>query len=230
MSLHIELGIAETLMRAYHFLPEQWGLAAIGDRRLKVATINDLNDPFEFFAAQQVCTEDKEVYGQLKSDLAETIGLVCFSRSWSNPVQWGQYAEKHTGLCLGFDILDELAKPITYVSKRLSFDPELISPTGADGTQGYKLLTTKFRHWRYEDEVRLVVHLKHVISHGKLYFMNFCPALVLREVVVGVRSALTEDQVRKKLSTADREITITQARLSSRTFKVLARRSSAGDA
>ena len=227
---HLYSTIAKPPMRAYHFLPEKWGIAAIRHRRLKVATINELNDPFEFLAAQQVSIEDKHVYEQLKSDLAATIGLVCFSRGWSNPVQWGQYAEKHSGLCLGFDILDEWAKPITYVSKRLNFDPEPIPAPSADGTEGYKLLTTKFRHWRYEDEVRLVLRLQHVTSHGKLYFMQFCPALILREVVVGARSALTEDQLRKKLRTADQEVTITQARLSTRTFKVLARRGSASDA
>ena len=211
-------------MRVYHFLPERWGLAAIRRRRLKVATINELNDPFELLAAQQISPEDKQVYEQVKKDLSETIGLICFSRAWSNPVQWGQYAEKHAGLCLGFDILDEWAKPITYVSKRFRASPEASAPTNADETEGFKLLTTKFRHWLYENEVRLVVPLPQLTLDRKLYFFPFCPALLLREVVIGVRSELTQEQVRAKLRAADRDITITQTRLASRTFKVLARR------
>ena len=211
-------------MRAYHFLPERWGLAALRNRRIKLARIAELNDPFELLAVQQTSREDEQLYEQLKAEMTELISLACFSRGWSNPVQWGQYADKHAGLCLGFDVLDEWAKPVTYVPRRFPFDPESYSPKDPTDTHGYKLLTTKFRHWQYEDEVRLVIRLEHAEMDGAFYFLPFCPALILREVIIGVRSTLTPDDVQGKLRVADRGVTITQARLASRSFKVLKRR------
>jgi hypothetical protein len=35
-------------MRLYHFLNAEYGLLNIRHRRLKIARINELNDPFEF--------------------------------------------------------------------------------------------------------------------------------------------------------------------------------------
>lgn len=35
-------------MRLYHFTSQKFGLLALKDRRLKIARINELNDPFEF--------------------------------------------------------------------------------------------------------------------------------------------------------------------------------------
>lgn len=36
-------------MRVYHFLSARWGLDDLGKKRLKIATFDDLNDPFELF-------------------------------------------------------------------------------------------------------------------------------------------------------------------------------------
>lgn len=36
-------------MRVYHFVNAEFGLDDIRRRRLKIATLNDLNDPFELF-------------------------------------------------------------------------------------------------------------------------------------------------------------------------------------
>ena len=69
-----------------------------------------------------------------------------------------------------------------------------------------------------------VIRLEHAEMDGALYFLPFCPSLILREVIIGVRSTLTPDDVRAKLRVIDRGITITQARLASRSFKVLKRR------
>ena len=34
-------------MRGYHLLPKKWALSDLKHRRLKVATFDDINDPFE---------------------------------------------------------------------------------------------------------------------------------------------------------------------------------------
>lgn len=38
-------------MIVYHFISSEFALKALRDRRLKISRINELNDPFEFCAA-----------------------------------------------------------------------------------------------------------------------------------------------------------------------------------
>jgi len=41
-----------------------------------------------------------------KERLIGKLGLLCFSRNWHNPVLWSHYADKHRGICPGFDADD----------------------------------------------------------------------------------------------------------------------------
>jgi hypothetical protein len=50
--------------------------------------------------------------------------MLCFSRDWHNPVQWSHYADKHRGICLGFDVPDSLLVPVQYTKEppKLNWD------------------------------------------------------------------------------------------------------------
>ena len=72
-------------MRAYHFMNEHWALSAIRSSRLKLARLDDMNDPFELLAIELPKRRDREAFNALKTEMNDTIGLLCFSRSWSNP-------------------------------------------------------------------------------------------------------------------------------------------------
>ena len=61
-------------------------------------------------------------FAAMKTQLNETKGLICFSRTWSNPLLWGHYAEKHTGIALGFDVPDQLLSQVLYTSQRVRID------------------------------------------------------------------------------------------------------------
>ena len=139
-------------MRAYHFLPEKWGLESLKLGRLKLALFEDMNDPFELLGAMVLGANDHVLYSQLKAEIHSIIGVFCFSRKWHNPVLWSHYAEKHRGLCLGFDIPEDWVQEVKYRRTRLRSEPENFQPCNDKDTFGYKLLTTKFRHWEYEDE------------------------------------------------------------------------------
>ena len=91
-------------MRVYHFTNAPYGLDNLQRKRLKIATIEQLNDPFEVLgvALQDAAIRDR--YKKLKQGLADYMGLLCFSANWSNPVQWSHYADHHRGICLGFDV------------------------------------------------------------------------------------------------------------------------------
>jgi len=160
-------------MRLYHFVNRKYGLEDIRRRRLKVATINELNDPFEFFGMATTHPGLANAFAQVKAGLAKNRGLLCFSTNWRNPVQWSHYADCHRGLCLGFEVTVE-SVPVTYTSRRLNPDVEVLRAYGpAALAHMLKLLTVKFSHWRYEDEHRLFVDLKTRDKKTGLYFFDF---------------------------------------------------------
>lgn len=69
---------------------------------------------------------------------------------------------RHRGLALGFDVADEILKPVSYVEQR----PTL---TTIDPTVAKWLLFTKFADWRYEQETRVFTTLQERDPSG-LYF------------------------------------------------------------
>ena len=116
----------------------------------------------------------------LKDDFHRTKGLLCFSKRWENPVLWSHYASKHRGIALGFDLKDEVAIPIEYSASRLP-----VIYNNGDPSQGLSeqfagnLVHTKYEHWRYEDEVRMVMTLDETTEEGGSYFYPFSSDLVL---------------------------------------------------
>ena len=107
-------------MRVYHFVNKKFGLDDLRKNRLKIARIVELNDPFEFAALDLSDGEFRQAMGSMKQSMSGDFGILCFSKSWRNPVQWAHYADKHTGLCLGFDVPDELLMQVKYRKRRLS--------------------------------------------------------------------------------------------------------------
>lgn len=205
-------------MRAYHLTTENWALESMRHRRLKLAMLEDMNDPFELLGIELKTPEDRAFFQEgLKLTMNRTIGILCFSLKWSNPVLWSHYADKHRGLCLGFDIPDQFAKKVTYLGRRLKAEIENASISDA----GYKLITTKYKHWQYENEVRLIFPLTHVQREGLNYFVSYCDLLTLREIVVGVRSKITDQDLLASLSPEDADVSIIRARLAPRSYQVL---------
>src|SRR5260370_36609373 len=80
--------------------------------------------------------------------MAQKYGMLCFCMHWRNPVLWSHYADRHRGICLGFDVPSDSIKGVQYVVTR----PPLRFPLTEATTQ--KLLFTKYRDWRYEEEWR----------------------------------------------------------------------------
>lgn len=108
-------------MRAYHFLKHGYGLEAVRRRRLKIARISALNDPFEFMSFSLRRRGDRQLFEHWRDGMDKDHGLLCFSSRSTNPVQWSHYAENHTGVCLGFDIPDELIMEVKTYKARLAF-------------------------------------------------------------------------------------------------------------
>jgi hypothetical protein len=214
-----------TARRVYHFVDREFGLADLRQRRLKIATIEDLNDPFELRGMALTDPQKRWAIGEWRRDLSARIGMLCFSTSWRNPVQWSHYAKKHTGLCLGFDVPDNFLIPVQYQSK---LHPDLVTAALGKSEEGesavLKLLGTKYSHWRYEREVRMFLDLKSEIRESDLYFHAFEDGISLKEVIVGSQSTVSRADLKEALSDQYSGITAIKARLAFRSFNVVRQR------
>ena len=109
-------------MRLYHFINKKYGRDSLRLNRLKIAHIDQLNDPFEFLGVELSNSENRELFYHLKQAYSKEFGILCFSASYHNPVLWAHYADSHKGLCLGFDVQSEYCRKVHYSETRLSID------------------------------------------------------------------------------------------------------------
>jgi hypothetical protein len=184
-------------VRVYHFVDQKFGLCDIRRRRLKVSTLDNLNDPFELIGLVLKDETLRSVYLPTIRELAKTTGILCFSRRRDNPVQWAHYADRHRGICLGFDVPDRSVSSVMYRPSRTKLSLEFMAQGGEDREQAMRnILITKYSQWRYEDESRAFVHLADASPDGGLYFWNFNEDMTLREVLVGCNSNLGRAELR----------------------------------
>lgn len=206
-------------MRAFHLLPAKWGLTAIRNKRIKIARFNDLNDPFELFGANLRDKAARVAFRRWKSQISELYGLLCFSKSWGSPLLWSHYAQKHNGICLGFDLPDEKVVTVTYQATRIEFNEADLTVESIES-----FLSTKYSEWNYEKEVRIVTELAEVYQIDKNYYADFNEDLVLREVVVGALCEISRDEVATEVCGAGLDFSgvgLSKARLAFKSFAVV---------
>lgn len=209
-------------MRLYHFIDERFGLDDLRKKWLKVARIDELNDPFEFASVNFQNEAVRRAFGKMKSEMSAKRGLLCFSTKWSNPVQWSHYSDRHRGICLGFEVASSSVGAVAYSRKRLVVQLEhLQRPSELSEEYVRKLLFTKYSHWRYENEYRAFVALEDVDLATGLYFVEFSDDLKLKEVIVGARSTVTRSQLQEALGPLAIDVTSHKARLAFGTFSVV---------
>lgn len=194
-------------------------------KRLRVSRLDQLNDPFEFLAADLLDPRDRQALTHFKAELAGTKGMTCFSRSWSNPLLWGHYAEKHTGMALGFDIPDDFLLCVQYSDERprVILDPETREIINK-GQAVDQLIRTKFSDWQYEDEYRMFVDLDPATQEAGNHFVDFSSELVLREVVLGLKCELPIQRIRQLLKDESPPVKVLKAGMALRKFKVIENR------
>jgi Protein of unknown function (DUF2971) len=205
-------------MRLFHFLNTDFALKDIRERRLKISRIDELNDPFEFLGVDTSNREYRDALNKTKSEISKNKGLLCFSKNWNNPVLWGHYADKHRGICLGFDMPDDLPRQVSYVNSRFNW------PTEIDQSFMTQLLFTKFSHWSYEDEYRVYVKLED--RDGDFYYFDFCEELVLKQVIVGPSSSASRSDVQTALGDLSPNIEVFKARAAFKSFSVVKNKNS----
>jgi hypothetical protein len=201
------------MQRAYHFVSLSHGLDDLRQRHLKIAQLDDLNDPFELWAIAQPDRRLRQAFRATKQEMAQKFGLLCFSLDWHNPLLWSHYADRHRGLALGFDVDEQILKPVSYTKNR----PVLKK---IDIEVANELLFTKYVDWNYEREARIYTSLEDRDPETRLYFGNFGEQLVLREVIAGPLCAVTKQELRDATGSTTK-VRFTRARLAFRTFRVV---------
>jgi len=199
-------------MRVYHFLSAMWALDDIRKKRIKISVIDQLNDPFELWCVEQRDKRLRQALRGFKAEMVERFGMICFSKHWHNPLLWSHYADKHRGICLGFDVDDRGLKPVAYANER----PSLRVPPTMESIN--ELLFTKFRDWSYEEELRNWFRLDE--REGEHYFYPFDTLVRLREVIVGPLCGLSNAVIEKSLEEYS-GVSVLKARLAFKTFRVV---------
>jgi Protein of unknown function (DUF2971) len=199
---------------------------ALEKRRLKISRFLGVNDPFEFLGVTLSNPELRTAIGRTIEQLNRKRGMLCFSSRWTNPVMWSHYADRHRGLCLGFEIPGSLVEKVKYVSHRFSDAPVMSGGTENEKIEFMKrVLCTKFSHWKYENEYRSFVSLDE--PEGDLFFADFSEKMKLKRIVVGSASELSRSQIQDALGTDADDIPHFKARLAFRSFSVVRNRNSA---
>jgi hypothetical protein len=209
-------------IRVYYLTSAEFAISNIALGRVKVSRFSDLNDPFELLSPNFKERHVRRVIRAFKQRTDGQTGLLCFSSNWTNPVLWSHYGARHSGICLGFNLQRSLAQEIDYRAERLVEQlDESADPDRLDERLTQLLLRTKFSHWAYEGERRMVVSLSHATQEGNLHFLPFQQSLALAEVILGAHCRLPVEAVRLLTKRCWPDAVTYGARLAFKKFEVV---------
>jgi Protein of unknown function (DUF2971) len=138
---------------------------------------------------------------------------------------WSHYADKHRGMCLGFDVPQKLAEKVDYKEERIIIENveqlEQKRDLLADENFIKRLRRTKYEGWQYEDEYRVFVSLKGMLKEEDLYFCPFGDNLRLIEVILGARCTLSLDTVQRLIRTQHPHAVTFKARTARQHYRVV---------
>lgn len=214
-------------------MEDQWALDDLQKQRIKISRFGDLNDPYELRGLRVKNFPDLE---KLFRDVYhEKMGLLCFSKGFSAPIMWSHYADKHRGVCFGFDARDDVPlHEVEYVSapEDSEFPDELAIELWENHGQTppkrivewarpltNRMFTRKHEAWKYECEVRTLVRLTD--EENGMYFKSIRKeGLFLKEVILGVRSTLDPTSTQSALKALRHEVLLFKAQLSDDNYEV----------
>lgn len=207
--------------RVYHLLSADHGVSDISLKQMKVARFANLNDPFELMAVRSRARHRPEM-ASMKGNVDSKYGLLSFSANWTNPVLWGHYGDRHRGICLGFNVKDDLAEKVLYEDKRIiKALEEIKNPERLDAKLRATLFRTKFSSWKYEQERRIILQLSEAKSVGDMHFYPIGPNIQLAEVILGYNCALPLLEVRALVNSFYGNVTTFLSRLADGHFAVV---------
>lgn len=220
-------------MIVYYFTSSEFALRALRDRRLKIARINELSDPFQLCAADFSNSDTQTKLETFKNLMNERDGVICFSKSYDDPVLWSHYADHQRGVALAFEIPDDLMIPVHYQPECFRSDVDAAMQRGGFAESDLKaFIAAKFTSWEYEKEIRMMCrlhdHFCQIDSSGKkVYFESLSlddsfglDSLKLIGLIRGVRCDLKPADIASELLAVD-ALPVQDARLDSSSFQII---------
>jgi hypothetical protein len=221
-------------MRLYKYFKAERALTLLKTRRVKVTTLAEVNDPYEWLPGVQAPDRwkpDELDYwlDNFRKAILARWGMVCLSPTISDPVIWAHYADSHKGIALEFDYIDEPTKTdiakVSYSPDRVCLDPMEITNAWRESEEAVsimkKTLTVKHLSWKYEQEYRVIVKLSGCIEDEGRYYIPLPDDFLVR-VILGLDCPKTVSEVEKILykSGLD-EVKVARARRSLDKFEIL---------
>lgn len=147
--------------------------AILNESKIWVSSFQNLNDPFEFRFASAAGAENH------LHDFAIAVsnskkGVLSFSSANTDLLLWSHYGSAHNGVCFEFDP----SRDDNFRNVR-SIDYSSTMPV-YDASNPDEMLYSKSLHWKYEEEVRLIV------PNGCDRYLEFKPEC-LRAVYFGIK-------------------------------------------
>lgn len=207
----------------YHFMNERYALESIRDKRLKVALIDELNDPFEF----QGISVPEEFLGGLertKMRFSRKFGILCLSEAWNEPLMWSHYSDSHHGIVLGLVAKTEAAREslsrVNYQAEKDDISRYLDEQGNLSDDLGKFIGLTKGSQWSYEREVRFFLGLEERDPVNGHFFFEYGKDFDLAEIIVGSRASVSKERIDSVLRNTGFRPTIWKAETSSVQFQM----------
>lgn len=200
-------------MRLYYMTDAKWAEVILKERRLKLSRFYEANDPFELNLIDSRDPKRREIVKMIEKYHNERTGMICFGAVWDNPMMWAHYADKHKGVCLGFEVEDKLVSTVDYTDAKIDVEfGEHLPNHGLSVELLNKVLTTKSTAWTQEQECRVLAALKTPDPKSGLYFTEFGAQVELRAVIIGHRCTWTTGKVVGLLGQVTAPVRVWQAR------------------
>jgi len=183
----------------YQYFSAANAIRCIETRKLKISTINKLNDPFEVRpvlrgANQNSRQKQEHVLLKWREQKAKEVGLLCFSKTKTNPLIWSHYANRHRGIAIGFEYTVDNPElfPVSYPENNVRPEVDFSNPSCTSKEKGREIFLTKAKDWKYEEEYRELVSIQGYQTSEGFYFTPSIvwnhmgkPQRVLKEVIIG---------------------------------------------
>ncbi len=148
----------------------------------------------------------------IKNSSDRLLRLVCFSESTVDRLDeiliWSHYANKHTGVRIGFEFPANMTSPFKIVPVEYRTERVIVDLTGGSETELvkealYRSVRVKSLAWKYEREYRMLTmpafcQSKPIIGNGRADFISFKKEWV-KFVDFGLRALSSDVQAMKVL-------------------------------
>lgn len=194
----------------YHYLSSELAIDDLIKERIRVSTLDTLNDPFEMMPYRRYEFEKRKLYIKVFREVKRRWGLLCFSPSWEEQLLWAHYADGHKGIALGFEILEDEILKLTYTPNEIRTQFDLTDDLEENIKKFLNLAKVKYKEWLYEKEHRILVRLEDCIMDDNLYFIPFGDRLKLKKIVLGCKFKGNKETILELKNKLNAEVIVTR--------------------